>query len=129
MERAKKEPRRVTPFLRALARTGDVRAAAEDAGIDHSTAYPRRKTHPEFAGLWRGALAVHESWAKGKEAEEIEALRQAPPPPSAVPLSHRLRRQVRIFVVGERSLSGRVMIGGPKPRRSFSSRSWRRRGT
>ena len=76
----RKPPRWTIPFLRALARTGDVRAAAEDAGIDHTTAYVRRKTHPEFAGLWRGALAAHETWVKGKQAEEIAALRQAPPP-------------------------------------------------
>jgi hypothetical protein len=78
----------VVPFLRALARTGDVRAAAEDAGIDHSTAYARRKAHGEFAGLWRGALAAHETWMKHKEAEEVALLR-APSPgsPAASPPS------------------------------------------
>jgi hypothetical protein len=75
---ATKAPRWTIAFLRALARTGDVRAAAEDAGIDHSTAYARRRAYPEFAGLWRGALVAHETFVKGKEAEEIAALQDGP---------------------------------------------------
>ena len=34
-----KEPRWVVPFLRALERTGMARTAAEDAGVDYTTAY------------------------------------------------------------------------------------------
>jgi hypothetical protein len=50
-----KEPRWVVAFLRALQRTGKVRQAAEDAGIDHSTAYARRRTHADFAAAWAEA--------------------------------------------------------------------------
>ena len=84
MTNGRKPPRWTIPFLRALVRTGDVRAAAKDAGIDHSTAYARRKSHADFAGQWRGALAAHEHWKKLQEEEEIAAIksRQAPPPPS-----------------------------------------------
>jgi hypothetical protein len=56
MTRARKPPRWAIPFLRALERTGKARAAAEDAGVDHSTAYVRRKTHAEFAAAWEEAL-------------------------------------------------------------------------
>jgi len=77
-EREKKAPRWTLAFLRALARTEDVRAAAEDAGIDHSTAYARRRTHAEFASMWRGALVAHETWVKGKEAEQVEQIRARP---------------------------------------------------
>jgi hypothetical protein len=89
MTKGRKAPRWTIAFLRALARTGDVRAAAEDAGIDHSTAYARRKTHAEFASLWRGALAAHERWVQGERVRELEALGPRPstasggPPPSA----------------------------------------------
>ena len=90
----KRAPRWVIPFLRALARTGEVRAAAVDAGVDHSTAYARRRTHPDFAGLWRGAVVAHQKLKKAEEEEAIAALRpgsgqalkKAPPPASLVPL-------------------------------------------
>jgi hypothetical protein len=78
----RKAPRWVIAFLRALARTGEVRAAAVDAGIDHSTAYARRRAHAEFASLWRGALAAHAQWGKRDENEAIAAVRR-----SARPLS------------------------------------------
>jgi hypothetical protein len=78
MTKARKPPRWVTPFLRALARTGQARAAAEDAGIDYTTAYARRKAHAEFASLWRGALAAHAQFVKRDEDEEIRALEQNP---------------------------------------------------
>jgi hypothetical protein len=71
----RKEPRWAIPFLRALARTGEARAAAEDAGIDHSTAYARRRAHPEFAGLWRGALVLHQKLKEIEEEKAIAALR------------------------------------------------------
>ena len=64
----RREPRWVLSFLRALERTGEVRAAAKDAGIDHSTAYARRKAHAEFAGQWEAAL------------ERFRAERDGPPP-------------------------------------------------
>ena len=85
----RKEPRWVVPFLRALARAGEARAAAEDAGIDHSTAYARRRTHPGFAGLWLGALAAHDEAKKREEEEGIAAVEKAPSPgsPAASPTS------------------------------------------
>jgi hypothetical protein len=66
--------------LRALARTGDVRASAEDAGIDHSTAYVRRRAHAAFAAEWEGALKAHAERAEEERAGELAALPQAPPP-------------------------------------------------
>lgn len=74
----RKEPRWTIPFLRALVRTGDARGSAAEAGIDHTTAYARRKAHPEFASQWRGALAAHEKWKKLQEDEEIAAIKAAP---------------------------------------------------
>src|SRR4051794_41524035 len=76
---ATKAPRWTIAFLQALARTGDVRAAAEDAGIDHSTAYARRRAYAEFAGLWRGGLVAHEAFVKGKGGGGVAALRDGPP--------------------------------------------------
>ena len=87
MAKAKKEPRWVAAFLRALERTGDARAAAKDAGIDHTTAYARRRTHHEFGELWREALAAHAAAREAEQAAELEALARAPstafggPPP------------------------------------------------
>ena len=56
---AKREPHWVKLFLRELERTGNVRLAAERAGVDFSTAYQRRKRHGEFAERWEGTLAAH----------------------------------------------------------------------
>jgi|SRR6185369_12866870 len=81
----KREPRWVTPFLRALERTGEVRPAAADAGIDWSTAYQRRKAHAEFGEAWEEALRLRSERRKKEEEEEIAALK-APPPSSMVPL-------------------------------------------
>jgi hypothetical protein len=65
----RKPPRWVVPFLRALERTGDVRAAAEDAGIDHSTAYARRKRPGDFADAWDAAM---DRYAAAKEERQAE---------------------------------------------------------
>jgi hypothetical protein len=66
-------------FLRALERTGDVRASAEDAGIDHTTAYLRRRTQSGLcgrvgAGAGRASRAGragkaegHDRWSDRKE--------------------------------------------------------------
>jgi hypothetical protein len=69
----------VVSFLRALERTGDVRASAEDAGIDYSTAYARRRRHADFAEAWDRALRAHKERKTEEEAEELEAFRQGPP--------------------------------------------------
>jgi hypothetical protein len=71
-----KEPRWAITFLRALERTGQVRLAAKDAGIDHSTAYARRKAHREFAHAWAAALEAHAAAIAQAEAEEIAAVRE-----------------------------------------------------
>jgi len=63
LERGKrKAPRWTVAFLRALERTGEARAAALDAGIDHSTAYARRRAHPDFADTWAGSQWVGSQW-------------------------------------------------------------------
>ena len=54
----KREPRWVKVFLKQLERTGNVRLAAERAGVDFTTAYQRRRRHAEFAEAWEGALAA-----------------------------------------------------------------------
>jgi hypothetical protein len=79
---ARKEPRWVVAFLRALERTGEARSAAADAGIDHTTAYARRKAHGEFADRWAGALRAHAEAKARAEAAEIAALEKTPPPHS-----------------------------------------------
>ena len=56
MTKGRREPRWVVAFLRALERTGKARWAAEDAGIDHTTAYARRRAHAAFAAAWAAAL-------------------------------------------------------------------------
>jgi hypothetical protein len=45
-------------FLRALRRTGNVTQAALAAGVDRSSAYPRRKSEPDFAAKWAAAEAA-----------------------------------------------------------------------
>jgi hypothetical protein len=87
----RREPRWVIAFLRALERTGEARAAAADAGVDHSTAYARRRVHADFALAWDGALRAHKEAKARGEAEEIasfDKLRMSgagisPPLPSA----------------------------------------------
>jgi hypothetical protein len=81
----RKEPRWTVAFLRALERTGQARAAAEDAGIDHTTAYNRRKAHGDFAAAWGEALKANAARVAEEQAEELErlkAMKPAPPPPS-----------------------------------------------
>lgn len=44
-------------FLRALSRTGNVRASAAEAGVNTETAYGHRARDPGFAAKWEAALA------------------------------------------------------------------------
>jgi hypothetical protein len=74
----KREPRWVKVFLNQLERSGNVRLAAEGAGVDFSTAYQRRKRHGEFAEAWEGALAAYR---QGQEERDGEA-EIAPPSPA-----------------------------------------------
>lgn len=60
---AKREPHWVKLFIRELSQAGNVRLAAERAGVDFTTAYGRRKRHAEFADRWEGALAAHRNAA------------------------------------------------------------------
>src|SRR4051812_20238978 len=69
----RKPPRWVVPFLRALERTGVARAAAEDAGVDHTTAYVRRRTHAEFADAWAEALQARAARLREEKAKEPAA--------------------------------------------------------
>lgn len=58
-------------FLAALRQRPNVRYACTQAGIDRSTPYRYRETHPEFAEQWDVALR------EGVEALESEAWRRA----------------------------------------------------
>ena len=78
----------MVPFLRALERTGEVRAAAGDAGIDHSTAYARRRSHGDFAGAWERALAGHGDAKKRAEEEAIAELTNSSSPRARPSPSH-----------------------------------------
>ncbi len=73
----KREPRWVKVFLAALERTGNVRLAAERAGIDFSTAYQRRKRHGDFAEAWERALG-----ALRADPSTIGSAANGPPPRS-----------------------------------------------
>jgi hypothetical protein len=81
---AKREPHWVKLFLRGLARLGNVRLAAEGAGVDFSTAYQRRKRHGDFAEAWEGALqncAERGEGAEGVDAAPDPSTSYAGPPP------------------------------------------------
>lgn len=54
----KKSPLWRKVFLRALARTGNARASAVEAGIDVGTAYDHRIKDPAFKAAWARALAA-----------------------------------------------------------------------
>lgn len=53
---AKWSKRRERTFLRHLAETGNVSAAARAAGLDRAEAYRRRQYNAHFAGQWQAAL-------------------------------------------------------------------------
>jgi molybdenum-dependent DNA-binding transcriptional regulator ModE len=78
----KKKPRWVHAFLRALERTGVARVAAEDAGVDYTTAYARRRAHADFASDWAWVLQAYAERVEREQAEELAALRSAQGKPS-----------------------------------------------
>ena len=79
----RKVPRWVIAFLRALERCGDVRASAADAGVDHSTAYARRRVNRDFAAAWESALEGFRMRSADEEQQAIEALAAGRLPGSA----------------------------------------------
>ena len=79
----RREPRWVQVFLKQLERSGNVRLAAEGAGVDYTTAYQRRKRHGAFAEAWEGALAGFASRSDQDEREGQHALTL--PRPGAAP--------------------------------------------
>jgi hypothetical protein len=117
---ARKEPRWVVAFLRALERTGEARSAAADAGIDHTTAYARRKAHGEFADRWAGALRAHAEAKARAEAEEIAALEKGSSHPSP---SHSFAAGPSLSPQGRGT---ELMVSGGKVRRAGHDR-WSRR--
>ena len=96
----KREPHWVKLFLRELERTGNVRLAAEGAGVDFTSAYQRRKRHAEFAERWAAALAAHAArCADGGGAGEralatIPTPGKGPPPSAGIPPARSRRRSL-----------------------------------
>lgn len=64
----KKAPLWRQAFLRAMKRTGNVRASAFEAGVDPGTAYDHRAKDPGFAGKWAEAKAAFRAMAAKKGA-------------------------------------------------------------
>lgn len=62
----KKSPLWRKVFLRALARSGNARASAVEAGIDVGTAYNHRIKDAAFAGRWAAALATFKARPAGR---------------------------------------------------------------
>jgi hypothetical protein len=131
------------PFLRALERTGKVRAAAVDAGVDFSTAYARRRAHSEFAAAWAAALErarvakgrareaelaeTVERVSKGRVAAPLGPLTFAPSPSQAFGLGPSLSREGR-GANGEEELVLRPSAtGAPKLVQASAGRWGRKR--
>jgi hypothetical protein len=66
-----KAPRWTIAFLRSLERTGSAEEAAEDAGIDRTTAYHRRRAHADFAAAWNEALKRGDGCAEKAVRERV----------------------------------------------------------
>ena len=126
--RARKEPRWAIAFLRALERTGEARAAAKDAGVDHTTAYARRRAHPEFADRWAAALAAHSARVKAEEDAEIAALKNRPSPCGAAARSPNGRNAASPAASPTSPASGRgeLVVSRGKVRRAGAER-WSKR--
>jgi uncharacterized protein YecT (DUF1311 family) len=61
-----------TAFLMALKATGQARTAAEAIGRSLSTAYRRRRRHPEFRARWDAAVAEQQEAWIGVQDVEVE---------------------------------------------------------
>ncbi|HEX8554189.1 MAG TPA: hypothetical protein VF695_05740 [Sphingomonas sp.] len=92
-------------FLRALARTGNVRLAARETGIKYGTIQHRRRQHPAFATRWDAALATAQARinARGK---------QGPVAPRGAPDPHRTRGGEPVVV---RTNGGRLQVRRAQP--------------
>ena len=53
--RSSRRPRWETTFLELIKATGNIRLAADGAGIDRSTPYQRARRDPDFAARWADA--------------------------------------------------------------------------
>ena len=73
----RKPPRWTIAFLRALERCGQARASAEAAGVDHTTAYARRRAHAEFAEGWAAALAAFKENKRRAEEADPSTIRSS----------------------------------------------------
>jgi hypothetical protein len=118
------QPAWVRYFLRALERTGDVRASAEDAGIDHSTAYARRRAHPEFAAAWENALRLRSGRAEEEKAAELEALEKAPSPGSPF---DKLRTSPPRPAKGRGAVEEEELVGADSQLKQAGEGRWNRR--
>lgn len=58
-------------FIKALAETGNVKAACHVSGVGRATAYRRRNDNPDFAAAWESAIE------ESVDILEIEARRRA----------------------------------------------------
>src|SRR5207244_848598 len=64
-------------------------------GIDHTTAYARRRTYADFAEGWERALKRFRAEKARVEEEEIAALRNAPSPSHGSAVGPSLSREGR----------------------------------
>ncbi len=69
----KKAPMWRQAFLRALKRTGNVRASAVEAGVDAGTAYDHRAKDAGFREGWAGALQAFKAVGRGKGAPRLRS--------------------------------------------------------
>ena len=109
----RKAPRWTIPFLRALERTGNARASAEEAGVDHTTAYLRRRTHAGFAADWEWVLKAYAERVEREKEAEVERFSSVTPPPAP---PHQ----------GEGSLGAELVASGSQLKRAGAER-WSRR--
>ncbi|MDP1025866.1 hypothetical protein Q5H91_01435 [Sphingomonas sp. KR1UV-12] len=96
-------------FLKALARTGNVRLAAREVGVRYGTIQHRRKHHPAFAQRWEAALAT-------AQARLNRRLDPAAPAAARVPVGkcdvHRTQGGEPVIV---RTPDGRVQVRRSQP--------------
>lgn len=67
-------------FLKALRRTGNIRFAAREVGLQYGTMQHRRAHHPAFAHAWAAALAFAQARLNKNGLQGPKAKRSAPAP-------------------------------------------------